>query len=124
MNRAAIIDGVPSGIKVGDYPSYCTLYDDNDDHALYLGSQRTTKLRPMTLLAELLVSLPARSSIALLRFKISPAERRGGPLSDMTVIQNEMHVRNAMSVSEANQAYVSNPARQPELAMVEQVIID
>jgi hypothetical protein len=40
----------------------------------------------------------------------------------MTVIRNEMHVRNAMSVSEANQAYVSNPARQPELAMVEQVI--
>jgi hypothetical protein len=75
----------------------------------------------MTLIAELLVSLPARSSSAL-RFKISPAERRGGPLSDMTVIRNEMHVRNTMLVAEANQAYVSNPARQPELVMVEQVI--
>jgi hypothetical protein len=44
VNRAAIIDGVPSGIKVGEYPSYYSLYDDNDDdRALYLGSQRTTK---------------------------------------------------------------------------------
>jgi hypothetical protein len=46
----------------------------------------------------------------LLRFKISPAEGRGGPLSDMTVTRNEMHVRNGMSVSEAKRAYVSNPA--------------